>query len=225
MKLKNSLAMNKYMVLIVILMLYSCNKSRNSKSSGVNNKEDVVANLPYFNAPDFTPQWDEGTHKIPEFSFVNQNGEIVTNKTYQGKIYVADFFFTTCSGICPKLTKNMNLLQDTYLEDSNIMLLSHTVMPWKDTVELLKEYEINNNVNSDKWNLVTGNKDELYTIARTGYFADEDFTKTQDEDDFIHTENFILVDKNGYIRGVYNGTLEVDVKRLKRHISILKKEI
>jgi len=216
--------MNKFYILLGILVLFSCNESTNGKSSTVNSKNDVVTKLPYFNSPDFTPEWDNGTHKIPEFSFVNQNGETVTNKSYQGKIYIADFFFTTCPGICPKLTKNMNLLQDAYLNDNDIMLLSHTVMPWKDTVELLKEYEINNNVNSDKWNLVTGNKDELYTIARTGYFADEDFTKTQDEDDFIHTENFILVDKNGYIRGVYNGTLEVDVKRLKRHISILKKE-
>jgi len=217
--------MNKFYILLGILVLFSCNESTNGKSSTVNSKNDVVAKLPYFNSPDFTPEWDNGTHKIPEFSFVNQNGETVTNKSYQGKIYIADFFFTTCPGICPKLTKNMNLLQDAYLNDNDIMLLSHTVMPWKDTVELLKEYEINNNVNSDKWNLVTGNKDELYAIARRGYFADEDFTKTQDEDDFIHTENFILVDKNGYIRGVYNGTLEVDVKRLKRHISILKKEL
>ena len=216
--------MNKYKIVLVILVLFSCNESTNNKKLDLNNTKDVVAKLPYFNSADFTPQWDEGTHKIPEFSFVNQNGEKVTNKTYQGKIYVADFFFTTCPGICPKLTKNMNLLQDAYLNDSDVMLLSHTVMPWKDTIELLKAYEANNNVNSAKWNLVTGNKDELYTIARTGYFADEDFTKTQDEDDFIHTENFILVDKNGYIRGVYNGTLEVDVSRLKRHISILKKE-
>ncbi len=105
------------------------------------------------------------------------------------------------------------------------MLLSHTVMPWKYTVALLKDYEKNNNIDSEKWNLVTGEKDELYSIARNGYFADEDFTKTQDESEFIHTENFILVDTEGFIRGVYNGTLEIDVERLIRHISILKKEI
>ena len=210
--------MKKYSKLLIILMLISCKES-------TNNSGKSVANLPYFNTPDFTPQWEKGIHRIPEFSFINQNEEIITNKTYEGKIYVADFFFTTCPGICPKLTKNMNVLQDTYINDTDVLLLSHTVMPWKDTVGLLKAYEKNNGVNSKKWNLVTGDKDELYNIARTGYFADEDFTKTQDEDDFIHTENFILVDKYGYIRGVYNGTLEVDVERLKRHITILKKEV
>lgn len=184
----------------------------------------IVKQLPYFNSADFTPEWKKGTHKIPNFSFTNQNGKTITNKTYQGKIYIADFFFTTCPGICPKLEKNMSLLQDTYISDNVIMLLSHTVMPWVDTIEKLKTYAETNAVNSGKWNLVTGERDEIYEIARKGYFADEDFKKTQDESDFVHTENFILVDKEGYIRGVYNGTIEVDVKRLMRHINILKSE-
>jgi len=217
--------MNKYTIILVMLLSFSCKQSTNSKRSIVDNRDATLTRLPYFNTPDFTPEWDEGRHRIPDFSFVNQNGEIITNKTYEGKIYVADFFFTSCPGICPKLTKNMNILQDTYLNDSDVMLLSHTVMPWKDTVELLNIYGVDHNIESHKWNLVTGEKDALYTIARTGYFADQEYTRTQDEDDFIHTENFILVDKNGYIRGVYNGTLEVDVNRLKRHISILKKEL
>ena len=185
----------------------------------------IVKHLPYFNSADFTPEWKKGTHKIPKFSFTNQNGKTITNKTYQGKIYVADFFFTTCPGICPKLEKNMSLLQDTYINDDEIMLLSHTVMPWVDTIEKLKAYEKTNNINSEKWNLVTGERNAIYEIARNGYFADEDFKKTQDESDFVHTENFILIDKEGYIRGVYNGTIEIDVKRLMRHINILKKQI
>jgi protein SCO1/2 len=119
----------------------------------------------------------------------------------------------------------MGSLQKDYQNDKDIMLLSHTVMPWKDSVPVLKKYAERNEVDSNKWHLVTGDKDEIYQIARTGYFADEDFTKTQDESDFIHTENFILVDKQGYIRGVYNGTLEVDVLRLKRHVNILKEEM
>ena len=180
--------------------------------------------LPYFNSPDFTPEWEKATHKIPDFSFTNQNGQEITNKDYEGKIYIADFFFATCSGICPKLAKNMNALQNTYKDNDRIMLLSHSVMPWKDNPEVLKEYARANNVSGSKWNLVTGDTNALYTIARKGYFADEDFTKTQDENDFIHTENFILVDGNGYIRGVYNGTLEIDLKRLIRHIEILQQE-
>ncbi len=197
-------------------MFFSC------KEEAKQNKQ--VAKLPYFNSADFTPNWDNATHKIPEFSFVNQESKTITNKTLEGKIYIANFFFTSCPGICPKLTKNMNEIQEVYKNDKDVMLLSHTVMPWRDSISVLKDYAIRNNVNVAKWHLVTGHKDELYNIARNGYFADEDFTKTQDESNFIHTENFILVDKNGHIRGVYNGTLAVEVKRLKRHIEILRNE-
>ena len=186
--------------------------------------EQSVSSLPYFNTANFTPEWNQPRHKIPEFSFTNQNGETITNQTFEGNIYIVDFFFSSCPGICPKLTKNMRSLQEIYKSDADIKLLSHTVMPWRDSIPVLKDYGFKNHVDSKKWHLVTGNKDAIYNIARNGYFADEDFTKTQDENNFIHTENFILVDKHGYIRGVYNGTLEVDLERLKRHIEILKKE-
>ncbi len=187
--------------------------------------EEKIAQLPYFNSPDFTPEWNKKVHKIPDFSFLNQNGKPVTNTTYTGKIYVADFFFTKCPGICPKLAKSMNILQDAYASDPDILLLSHTVMPGHDSIPVLAEYAKNNKVDSTKWNLVTGNKKAIYDIARAGYFADEDFIKTQDETSFIHTENFVLIGPEGYIRGVYNGTLPVDIQRLQRHISILKKEL
>lgn len=200
----------------MLMLSFSCKKQV---------KDQSVVTLPYFNASDFTPEWDKPQHKIPEFAFTNQNGEVITNKTYKGNIYIADFFFTSCPGICPKLTKSMLSIQESYKSDNTIKLLSHTVMPWKDSVPLLKAYAIKNKVIDEKWNLVTGDKDELYKIARTGYFADEDFAKTQDESSFIHTENFVLVDKEGYIRGVYNGTLGIDIERLKRHIEILKKEV
>ncbi|WP_299556186.1 SCO family protein [Seonamhaeicola sp.] len=207
----------KYITLILsFLVLCSCKKEIK--------EPERVSKLPYFNSADFTPDWDRGTHKIPEFAFTNQNGETVTNQTFEGKIYIADFFFTSCPGICPKLTKNMGKIQETYKNDDGVMLLSHTVMPWRDSVPLLKEYAERNHVDANKWHLVTGDKDKLYTMARSGYFADEDFVKTQDESDFIHTENFILVDKKGHIRGVYNGTLPIDVERLYRHIDILKGE-
>ena len=206
----------KYIVLLIVFVLFNACKENKSTQS--------INQLPYFNSSDYTPQWEKVTHKIPAFSFINQDSILVNNKTFKGKIYIADFFFTSCSGICPKLTKNMGSLQEAYKNDADIMLLSHTVMPWKDSIPIIKAYAIKNNVNNEKWHLVTGNKDDLYDIARYGYFADEDFIKTQDESNFIHTENFILVDKQGYIRGVYNGTLEVDVDRLKRHVEILRKE-
>ncbi|MDO5977737.1 SCO family protein [Flavivirga spongiicola] len=207
----------RYSILVVLAFIMISCKDKHADSN-------EVVRLPYFNSADFTPEWGKATHKIPAFSFTNQNGETVTNKTYRNKIYIADFFFTSCPGICPKLTKNMGNLQEAYKNDKDIMLLSHTVMPWKDSIPVLKDYATKNHINVVKWHLVTGDKDALYNIARTGYFADEDFIKTQDESDFIHTENFILIDKQGAIRGVYNGTLEIDVDRLKRHIEILKKE-
>ena len=173
---------------------------------------------------DSTIQHVKKYHIISDFSLINQNGKTITQEDYKNKIYVADFFFVSCPGICPKLTKNMSILQEEFNDDSNVLLLSHTVMPESDSVPVLKEYALHNDINSKKWSLVTGDKDEIYAIARTGYFADEDFVKTKDENTFIHTENFVLIDKKGRIRGVYNGTLSVEVKRLIKHIGILKLE-
>jgi protein SCO1/2 len=212
--------MKNYILIVVVILFVSCIEDKKKKDVALN----LVTELPYFDSADFTPRWEKPEHKIPKFSFINQNGETVTNKDYYGSIYIADFFFTTCPGICPKLEKNMSLLQEYYKNEDAIKLLSHTVMPWVDDVVKLKKYEEHNNINAQKWNLVTGDRDALYNIARNGYFADEDFVKTKDESEFIHTENFILVDKEGYIRGVYNGTIELDIKRLIRHIDILRKE-
>jgi protein SCO1/2 len=192
---------------------------------------DKTKTLPFYNSEAFTPEWiAESTdayseiHTIAPFEFTNQNGKKITNQNFIGKIYVADFFFTTCPSICPVLSKNMGSLQEMYKEDENILLLSHSVMPWVDTVEKIKEYAIEQKAIDGKWHLVTGKRDAIYKIARASYFADEDFKKTKEESEFIHTENFVLVDKKGRIRGVYNGTLALDVQRLKRHIKILKRE-
>ena len=187
-------------------------------------KENIVNNeLPYFNTIDFTPDWSKGEHKIPPFEFTNQKGETISNAKFKGKIYIANFFFTICPSICPKLTSNMAFLQDEYINNDKIKLLSHTMMPWVDSVAVLSNYALKNKVNSEKWDLVTGQKNELYEIARVGYFVDQEYNIAQETSDFIHTENFILIDEEGFIRGVYNGTLEVDVLRLIRHIDILLK--
>ncbi len=212
---------NKIILGVFFISIIACKK-------GVVNKQTT---LPYFNSAIFTPEWiaensDKyaSIHTIAPFEFINQNGEKVTNKTYEGKIYVADFFFTSCPGICPRLAKNMRTLQEAFKDDEEVMLLSHSVTPVKDSVPVLKAYAIENGVDAKKWNLVTGNKKEIYDIARTSYFADEDFVKTQDESAFIHTENFVLIDQKGRIRGVYNGTLAVETERILRHIKMLKKE-
>ena len=208
--------MRIYSLLFLFCFVFNCKPD---------NEKNIKANyLPYFNTPELTPDWTSKDHKIPPFSFKNQNDKTITNEHYNGKIQIADFFFTTCPGICPKLTKNMHSIQEYYKSDSNIRLVSFSVMPWVDKVEQLKNYSMANKIDSSKWNLLTGDKDEIYDLARNGYFTDENYYKNQNKSEFIHTENFILVDHNGYIRGVYNGTIEFDVERLKRHISILKRE-
>ena len=159
-------------------------------------------------------------HKITNFKLTNQNGEEITQANYKDKIYVADFFFTTCQDICPVMTKNMYQLQEELKNDNQILLLSHTVIPEVDTVEQLKEYAIENNVDDSKWNLVTGDKKQIYELARKSYLAVED--SNYNEYDMIHTENFMLIDKEKQIRGFYDGTDSVEINRLLKDIEILK---
>jgi len=159
-------------------------------------------------------------HKISDFKLTNQNGKEVTQANFKDKIYVADFFFTTCQDICPVMTKNMYQLQEELKNDNQILLLSHTVIPEVDTVEKLKEYAIENNVDDSKWNLVTGDKKQIYELARKSYLAVED--SNYNEYDMIHTENFMLIDKEKQIRGFYDGTNSVEINRLLKDIEILK---
>lgn len=159
-------------------------------------------------------------HKISDFKLTNQNGKEITQANYKDKIYVADFFFTTCQDICPVMTKNMYQLQEELKNDNQILLLSHTVIPEVDTVEQLKEYAVENNVDDSKWNLVTGDKKQIYELARKSYLAVEDSNYSQY--DMIHTENFMLIDKERQIRGFYDGTNSEDINRLLKDIEILK---
>lgn len=149
---------------------------------------------------------DVGTgHRIAPFSFVNQNGKVVTQKDYEGKIYVADFFFTTCPSICVPMGNNMAWLQQQIKDMPDVMLLSHTVMPKIDSVPVLKAYAEKKGVIDGKWNLVTGNEKDIYYMARKSYLAAKTSTSAELYD-MVHTENFVLVDKKGRIRGFYNGT-------------------
>jgi len=160
-------------------------------------------------------------HTVSDFNLINQNGDTITQAFYDDKIYVADFFFTTCQSICPVMTKNMKKVQDKLINDKEILLLSHSVTPEIDSVEQLKRYAISNKINDDKWNLVTGDKKQIYNLARKSYLAVEDNPIGQY--DMIHTENFILIDKKKQIRGFYDGTLELEIARLLDDIEILKK--
>jgi protein SCO1/2 len=172
---------------------------------------------------DSTLQHVKKYHKIAPFSFENQNGKTITQDDYEGKIYIADFFFTTCPTICPKMTANMVNIQEEILNDSTVMLLSYSVTPKIDSVLQLKKYAIEKGVNDEKWNLLTGNKKEIYTMARKSYLVVK-----EDGDggpyDMIHTENFILVDPEKRIRGFYDGTDTLAMRELLIDLEILKDE-
>lgn len=171
---------------------------------------------------DSTLYYKKKYHTIANFKLVNQNGDTITQANYKDKIYVADFFFTTCPTICPIMTKNMAEIQDAILNDPEIMLLSHSVTPVIDSVPQLKKYALEKGVVDSKWNLVTGDKKQIYELARKSYLA----VKNDGDGgpyDMIHTENFILVDKEKRIRGFYDGTNPEDIDKLLADIKILKK--
>lgn len=172
---------------------------------------------------DSTLQHKRKYHKIGDFSLINQNGDTITQKDYQDKIYVADFFFTTCQTICPIMTDNMKDIQNKIMNDQDILLLSHSVTPEIDSVAQLKRYAELKGVKDSKWNLVTGDKKQIYKLARQSYMAVKT-AGTGDQYDMIHTENFMLIDKKRQIRGFYDGTDPDEIERLLEDISVLKNE-
>ena len=169
---------------------------------------------------DSTVQHIGRNHKIADFSFVNQDGKVVTQKDYEGKIYVADFFFTTCQSICPKMASNMVEVQQAIKNNPEVMLLSHTVMPDVDSVPVLKRYADEKGVDSRKWNLVTGEKQKIYDLARKSYLAVK-IGRPEERYDMVHTENFVLVDSKRRVRGFYDGTNRKEIARLIEDINWL----
>ena len=172
---------------------------------------------------DFSMKHITKDHTIADFELTNQNGQKITNKNYKDKIYVADFFFTRCQTICINMAYNMGELQNLYKKDTDIMFLSHSVTPEIDSVTVLKEYADRKGVIDGKWNITTGAKTHIYELARKSYFAVLD-EGNGDENDFIHTEQFVLVDKEKRIRGYYDGTEKEDMEKLKKDIVLLKEE-
>lgn len=185
-------------------------------------------NLPVYQPADFNPELVDPEishvkkyHTVADFTLINQNGDTITQKDYAGKIYITDFFFTTCPTICPVMTENMVYLQEQLITDPEVLLLSHSVTPEIDSVPRLKEYALKKGVVDSKWNLVTGDKSQIYNLARKSYMA----VKTDGDGgpfDMIHTENFVLVDKERRIRGTYDGTKREEMDRLLEDLGILK---
>ncbi|MDY0990040.1 SCO family protein [Flavobacterium sp. CFBP9031] len=201
---------------VTISLFYSALKPK--KTLPIYNPADVNPEL-----VDSTVQYKSKYHTIADFSFINQNGDTITQKNYEGKIYVADFFFTTCGSICPKMSTNLVEVQKAVLNNPKVMLLSHTVFPEVDSVSVLKAYAIKYGVVDSKWNLVTGDKKQIYTMARKSYLAVK-LGRPDQLYDMVHTENFVLVDQKRRVRGFYDGTNKEDVKRLLEDIEFLSQE-
>lgn len=207
----------KYGIILLLMMLMGCQKP--------------AARLPFYNTPDFTPVWlspaDAGypaIHTIAPFSLTNQLGNTITNRQTKGKIYAANFFFASCGSICPKMMDNLAAVQRAFLHDDRVLILSHTVTPLRDSVPVLLKYAATHQINNTKWWLLTGNQDAIYKLARKAYFAEDITGYNKSANEFLHTENVILVDKHGRIRGVYNGTLPLEISTLISHIKILEAE-
>lgn len=206
--------MKNYFYILFFLVIASCNSNEKR--------------LPFYDTPDFTPKWEmpnsKTFHQIRPFKLINQENKTFTEKDIEGKICVTDFFFTTCAGICPKMTNSMADLQKEFMNDDNILLLSHSVTPNKDSVSVLKQYAKDKKVDFKRWKLLTGDKNEIYDLGRKYYFVEEDEGIKKNNDIFLHTENFILIDKQRHIRGIYNGLNPNSIQNLIREIKILKVE-
>lgn len=200
---------------IIIYLIYSALDNENPLPIYQPNRIDA-------SLVDSTIQHKKKYHTIADFKLLNQNGDTITQDTYEDKIYVADFFFTTCQTICPIMTDQMHRIQEEIKNDDDVMLLSHSVTPEIDSVAQLKRYAIEKGVDDSKWNLVTGDRKQIYDLARKSYLV----VKDDDSEDYgmVHTENFALIDKDKQIRGIYNGVSPTSVDSLLQDIRRLKKE-
>jgi len=179
--------------------------------------------LPFFITKDLTPQWNiQPTHQVANFSCINQLGKPFSSDVLQGKIYLANFFFTSCPGICIKMTNQLSTIQDSIAQQQGVQMLSFSVMPWVDSVAELHKYAKKYAIRSEIWQLLTGDKAMIYRLGRNSFFADDNMQG--DTSTFLHSDKLYLVDGNQHIRGVYNATRQEDMHRVLQDIRMLKNE-
>lgn len=196
-------------------------------------QREASISLPYYNDPDFTPLFISNandldkkiTHTIDTFSFLNQDSIRITQSIFENKIHVANFIFTSCGSICPVMTSNFKIVANAFNNDSSVVMLSYSVTPWIDKPYVLKKYIQKNGITNLNWQFLTGNKTEIYKLARQSYFAEENIGYSKDSSQFLHTEHVILVDKHKRIRGIYNGTLALEMQHLVEDIKSLQSEV
>lgn len=187
------------------------------------NEQKPIRTLPYFGQKNSVTTGDTNFHTVKPFYFVNQYNEKVTEETVKNKIYVTDFFFTTCQTICPVMSTELERVYKQFANRNDVLILSHTVSPEEDSVNVLMDYAKLHGVKDKKWLFLTGDKKQLYDMARQGYLLNAE-QGNGDEDDFIHTQNFVLVDKERHLRGFYEGTDSIEVTRLIADINLLLEE-
>jgi protein SCO1 len=205
-------------LLLSSLLLFSCGS-----------KSEDIFELPYYNEPDFTPHFLSNEsevqknikHEIQDFEFLNQDSITINQSQITGKVHVANFIFTKCGVVCPMLTKNLKIVSDSLKSEKDLVFMSFSVTPWIDTPIVLNKYKARNKIENINWHFLTGSKSEIYDLARKSYFAEEDIGFAKDSSEFLHTEHFILVDKNKRIRGIYNGTLSFEMQQLIEDIRTL----
>lgn len=196
--------MIKTIFVFLVLILFSCAEEKKSE-------------IPYYNTPDFTPQFlteSEAenliTHQIAPFEMTNQLGMPFSRKDVMGKIYVANFIFTKCGKICPEMTAQMKRIDRAFHQNPKVALISFTVTPWLDDVKTLHQFGQKHQISPLNWQLLTGKKEEIYQLARKSFFAEESIGYNKASSEFLHTEHMVLVDQAGRIRGIYNGTLPLE---------------
>lgn len=206
--------MKNYFLIIALFVFFSCKEN--------------TRKLPYYNTADFTPMWEmpdkNSFHAIRPFNLHDQEGKPFTENGLEDKISVANFFFTSCPGICPKMAVSMLDLQKEFSYEPDVQLISHSVTPDKDSIPVLKKYATDKGVQYNKWKLLTGTVSEIYDLGRKFYFVEEDLGVNSDTSVFLHTENFVLVDKKRHIRGIYNSLDNNSMAALKEDIKVLKRE-
>ncbi|MFZ1748917.1 MAG: SCO family protein [Saprospiraceae bacterium] len=207
---------------LIMLSVLSCKETNTATPKEV---------LPFYNTAEFDAEWInendsiyKNIHTIDTFALQNQLGNTITKDSLDGFIYVANFFFSTCPSICPKMTNNLLTLQDMFANNKQIKLVSFSVMPWVDSVATLNEYADLHGINPSKWYLLTGDQEKIYHLGRTSFFAEKGLGLQKSSDEFLHTESMLLIDKKGRIRGIYNATQKPDIERVTDDIKVLLNE-
>ena len=208
-------------LLLSSILFFSCKEK---------NKDSI--NMPYYNSAEFDPIFIKDksqvpkkiTHTIDNFSFLNQDSLAINESIIENKIHVANFIFTSCGSICPVMTSNFKIVGNSFKNDNEVILLSFSVTPWIDRPYVLKNYRTKNGITNANWHFLTGDRASIYKLARQSYFAEENIGFSKDSTEFLHTEHVILVDKTKRIRGIYNGTLSLEMKHLVEDIRSLQEE-